>query len=184
MNGVRVPAGRVRLHRDPSDGVHLYALPAWVRPSAYGIYWHIPRSATRWEPTRRFPAGRIAVDTWCGQLRHVDRTMLTQRAPADLSCGTCVGRYAGYRREGGTIFSPHDHWKMPKKCPGTDDGNGWCFACGERVRYRCSAGGVNESRHVPLPALTERWEPCPRHGWRNVRAMDGVLRCTYWRCGE
>lgn len=173
----------VQLHRDPRFGgvEHLLELPPWIRPKKYGLYWHQPRSAVVLED------GRISIIQWCGPHRTVDSVdALTWLAPSELRCGTCIGRRLGFDRADGAIFQPRDAWSLPKWCPG-EGGPGWpafCVLCGGLVRASTS-WHRGEARHRPEPALA-RWEPCPSHGWRDMRLswparklVCGLYRCDY-----
>ena len=169
----------VVLFRDPGDGEHVAEMPAWIAPSVGDRYWHQPRSAS----THR---GKLLVRYWCGQTASVEEWRLKDRPPADMRCGTCVGRRAGFDRSEGTVFRPRDHWSLPGRCPGVS----WdapdfklCHACGERVQASRGWNSWGSARHRPGPGLAERLKPCPNHGWRDIRGgNDGRFHCTSWRC--
>lgn len=163
------------LLREPLSGnaVRVLALPEWAQGTA-GAYWHVPRSAAIYD------GNRLCVSVWCGV--SFQRPHLTDDAPADLQCGTCVGRRDGHARADGLIFSPRDHFALPTRCPGESDGR-TCMACGARVRYSWWSG---TSLHRPAPGLLDRFRPCPRHGWKGAVARDETLVCLEWddgRCG-
>lgn len=181
----------VELHRDPvpRGTVRVVRMPAWCAPVEPGRYWHQPRSA--------FYAGdgRLVVHLWCGQSRnHVPRRALVDIPPIDQRCGTCIGRRLGYDRAEGSIFRPVDHFRPPRRCPGGDDGTGYCLSCGRRLRYMGRGySGPFECQHRPdLDGLFERWTPCVFHGWRDMRPIyeyrrpgwqeSGRLECQAFDC--
>lgn len=149
----------VRLRREPIGGnsVRVLVLPEWAR-GAKGEYWHVPRSAAIYD------GDRLCVSAWCGP--SFNYPQLTDDPPADLRCGTCVGRRDGTARTDGLIFTPRDHFALPVRCPGESDGR-TCTACGGRVRYSWLRG---TSVHRPAPELAVRCRPCPRHGWVSVQS--------------
>ena len=172
---------KVELFRDPGEGSRITRLPAWIAPKVGGRYWHQPRSAS-------LHGERLVVRFWCGQtIGNLKVTRLTAVPPEDLMCGTCIGRRAGYDREGGAVFRPRDHWKLPTRCPG----NGWdrpdfklCNACGDRVRAAQGWNAWGSANHRPGPGIAERLRPCPNHGWRDIgQAADERFVCRSWRCG-
>lgn len=176
----------VRLHRDPiSSGAHILRLPPWVPPipsrtGATGRYWHQPRSgALRAD-------GHIILDLWCGQMRHLaSLDHLTGVPPADLQCGTCVGRRAGYDRSGGLIFRPRDAWAPPRVCPcSTPDpaDHRLCAACGRRTNAARGWNVYGLARHAPGEAFLERWRPCPLHGWSRADWREGRIVCGHFGC--
>lgn len=178
----------VPLLREPADGARVLALPPWIGPGprSHALYWHRPRSAY----VRHDGEGPLLiVSLWCGPSRFVSETprrrplfagpdyvRLTDVEPPEFKCGTCVGRLEGHLRADGLIFAPRDAFALPAWCPGEGDPH-LCFACGFKTRARRGWWTGGESPHRPLPALVERCEPCPRHGWENVVARDGRLVC-------
>lgn len=169
----------ISLHRDPiHEGEHIDDLPRWLAPIGGGAYWHVPRSA------HRLNDGTLLVSFWCGPFRRYASEPSDLNPPAEMKCGTCVGRSLGYRRDGGLIFRPRDHWKLPARCPGDDweEGTRNCFACGRQTNWARREWGI--AYHRPDAALAERFAPCLLHGWSRMSARDGLLVCTSWRCSH
>lgn len=172
----------VQLHRDPIEGARVLALPAWLGPETADTrgrarYWHQPRSAyMRSDAEVERGLGLFVVSLWCGQARYLETLdFFTSSPPADLRCGTCVGRATGARREGGLIYSPRDVFALPTWCPGedADHDSELCIACGHRVRYHSRGYHYGPARHRPTPELERRCSPCPRHGWLHMRTTGG-----------
>lgn len=188
----------IPLHKDPiGSGVHVLKLPQWMRPSNHtlGRYWHIPRSAA-WDPTKERPTRNarrnveLSLLTWCGQLRYAAWTDFTDTEPDEYKCGTCLGRFLGASDGIEIIHAPRNHWKPPTYCPGKGVGkDNLCFVCGVKTRWYWD----REARHKPdLDQLSE-WDPCPRHGWRDMMARSSrgtewngsydILWCSKHNCG-
>jgi hypothetical protein len=169
----------ILLHRDPipTGWAHVDELPAWI-PPVRGTYWHQPRSAAIRDD------GILVVHAWCGQSFYREPSaVIAVTPPLELKCGTCIGRRQGYAREDGAIFSPRDHWQLPRQCPGGPDDNDNCFACGYRLRWYRSWFSAGPTPHRPNPELAERFDPCPYHGWTQMREAPGhALACGVWRC--
>lgn len=174
----------VPLFRDPHEGAAVLALPGWIRPSPHrrARYWHMPRSAALHSD------GRITVSLWCGPSRStITVDDFTDEPPDEYRCGTCVGRRQGFERKNGLIFTPRDHWKLPTRCPGEGTDADWrhCFACGARV-HSARYPNYGYADHRPAAAFTDRYAPCPRHGWRDMRSpwpLNDMLICGHFRCG-
>ncbi len=175
------------LHRDPMPpgAIPVRRLPAWVRPLRGERYWHQPRSAFRSRPLRRPDRLELYVHFWCGQGRGVAETRLAFAAApaAELRCGTCVGRRAGFDGRDGLIFRPRDAWALPRRCPGNDKDlrTHQCVACGRVTNWaRWPHSGITIHRAEPLLAV--RWDPCPWHGWRDMALRSDRMVCTEWQC--
>lgn len=177
----------IRLRKEPIDsGVHILKLPKYLRPTGFGTYWHIPRSASNGKHG-------LFVRLWCGQSRFAvhEHDLKTER-PEEMLCGTCDGRADGFLAEQELIFRPHNAW-FPKWCPGWGTGpkGRECALCGERVKfhYHRWGGGVTEARHRPSEKLLEMCSPCPRHGWEKMQNFrqgwntDPIgIRCVQFQC--
>lgn len=175
----------VSLHHDQlHDGARILRLPPWVPPQGYGLYWHQPRSG------EVRASGRVVLALWCGQVRYLDAAALTltDDAPEDLRCGTCVGRRLGYDREGGAIFQPRDHFVLPRRCPSTDPDPldyRLCVACGRRTNAARGWNSYGLAAHAPDPGLADLHSPCPRHGWSSLCVVwnrPTTLQCSKFRC--
>lgn len=177
----------VQLHRDSIafGGEHVLELPAWIPPSRHPLaaYWHQPRSAYRADD------GRLIVHLWCGQGRYyaAGEPVLDLAPPNELRCGTCIGRRLGYDRDQGAIFQPVDHWALPARCPSTTpDPNDLrlCFACGRPTNAARGWWSYGLAMHGPGPALADRFEPCPLHGWQRIETRQEPLRlvCGFFSC--
>lgn len=143
---------------------------AWVRSPA-GTYWHIPRTATVRAD------GAVCAHMWCGQMQFNVTPRL--EPPEDPTrCGTCVGRYLGWRAEHGLTFDPHNPWDLPKRCPFTAVPDRQpCPYCGNKAKWSYRYYYATQVEHRPGPTLVE-WVPCHAHGWSDMGTdWNGRVRC-------
>lgn len=152
-----------------------------------------PRS-TRWHRVRSVVAVERdgdryeSVSAWCGT--SIPRNAVRWDAiEDDPRCGTCEGRWEGWRRERRLVFDPTVPTR-PKWCPGSralsyektvtwvTGSGGLCRVCGAPVSLR--SWGYDESRvvtHAPGPKLPD---PCLLHGYLALRVTDEGAQCA---CG-
>lgn len=140
----------------------LIEVAKWVRPRDNQRYWHIPRDGELSE------LGSVLVSLWCGPHRFITMDDLTDGAPPSMQCGTCVGRYEGWKNEQQLVFKPRSAFDIPTRCPGSCGDGPHCDLCGARVRGSYSYGGWRESSHRPGLLIATR-TPCPLHGWKWFR---------------
>lgn len=159
---------------------HVSELPRWAMPESPEGYWHIPRSA------ERHVADFGYVRFWCGVSRPMSFAKMTNKTPPAMRCGTCEGRANGYEQRDGAIFRPRSPFDLPKLCPGSmgdDHSDRLCSYCGGKRTGHYDGGGWREGWHRTAEGLS-RYTPCPRHGWRFTRVVDGKLTCCEWGYGQ
>jgi hypothetical protein len=157
--------------------------------------WHRPRSGLRYVADGR-PSGRYSLHTWCGQIAHSARGIITADQPdQDPLCGTCEGRAVGAGHSligvvpmSELLFEPFSQYAPPPVCPGfrrglvrTDTARAeQCVTCGELVPIRFYGRGYDAVRvfpqsHPPGPGLVP---PCPFHGWDMLVLRPGAERAS------
>lgn len=175
----------------PVDGRTLYEPimegPAFARTRAMGR-WHRVRSGYHALDEWRDEI-RTVWHLWCGPACGTGFTnppILTDDPDErDPICGTCQGRWEGWRNDRNLIFQPR-LLTPPKDCPGSRDiaaddmGRcGLCWHCGQVIPWRVYGwtGRPLLQRHDAGDTLIE---PCLMHGWRQMRRVNGVTVC---KCG-
>jgi hypothetical protein len=125
---------------------------------------------------------------WCGQITGTYRQPITTDEPptAEPRCGTCEGRFAGWVRDHGWLFTPRT-LTPPKLCPGSQtrwvelhqgDRAGRCLVCHDVVAMRGFGGAYRwdwgAQKHPPGEGLVPG---CPFHGWKSLRLHNGAVVC-------
>lgn len=157
-------------------------LPTFVAPSNQGLYWHRPRSAQVYD-------GRLCVTLWCGQTRpRVEAHHLTDKAPDDLLCGTCEGRWLGWKAvRDDLVFRPRSVFDLPSYCPTLVASDArTCWLCGNKPSYRRGSCYYDEVRHR-LGDGSRMPTPCNAHGWQQIgqeRDKPRALVCRGWGVGK